>query len=243
MVERVSTGVSELDGVLSGGFPKGRTVLVSGTAGTGKTILAMHFLYQGAMNGEPGIYLTLEEDPESLREEMAQLGMDITALEAEGKLSIIDASLIRLGLDSDEKRTISPEKFSINHLVKEILKEANAKGVKRIVVDALPSLDILFGGDNDKIRDAIIKINYFLKKNGMTSILLSEMPVGSLGYSLHGVEEYVVDGVITLEYTASGSDSQRVLTVRKMRMTPHEGRKNLFEIMDGRGIVFSGIGK
>jgi KaiC/GvpD/RAD55 family RecA-like ATPase len=222
---------------MEGGFPRGRTILVSGMTGTGKTILAMQFIYNGALKGEPGIYLTLEEKPKNIRTEMARFGMDIPKMEKEGKIAIIDASLVRLGLESDEKFTLSPESFDVNHMIQNLVMTARNIDAKRVVVDALPSLDVLLDNDHQKIRNAIIEMNYLFQENDLTTILLSEIPVTGGSFSPHGVEEFVVDGVITVNLESLGAQSSRTLTIRKMRLTRHTEAINSFEIVSGKGIV------
>lgn len=236
-VERAKTGIPGLDELLDGGIPRGRTVLVAGGSGTGKTIFGMQFIYNGAMMGEPGIYLTLEEKPKNLRNEMLEFGMDIAKLERDSKIALIDASLVRLGLESDEKFTLSPEAFDINHLIQNLVMTVRKIGAKRVVIDALPSLDVLLNNDPTKVRNAIIELNYLLQENKLTSVLLDEMPSGERSYSRHGVEEFVVDGVITLSLESLGAQSSRTLTIRKMRQTKHGEAINSFEIQSGKGIV------
>ncbi|MFW9944179.1 MAG: ATPase domain-containing protein, partial [Candidatus Sifarchaeia archaeon] len=92
-IERVNTGIPGLDDLIEGGFPRGDIILVAGRAGTGKSILVNQFLYKGVTEyGEPGVLVTLEEPPHLIRRNMMRFGMDLAALEKEGKLSIVDLS-------------------------------------------------------------------------------------------------------------------------------------------------------
>ena len=88
-MERVPTGVPGLDGMVEGGFKRNNTVLVVGGCGSGKSTLAMQYLYYGALHGEPGVYVTFEEDPEQVRENMSRHGWDLRSMEKSGKLKII----------------------------------------------------------------------------------------------------------------------------------------------------------
>jgi KaiC/GvpD/RAD55 family RecA-like ATPase len=234
-VERAKTGIRGFDELVGGGIPRGRTVLLAGGSGTGKTIFGMQFLYNGALMGEPGVYLTLEEKPKNIRKEMAEFGMDLAKLEKEGKLVIIDASLVRLGLESDEKFTLAPESFDINHLIQNLVMTAKNAGAKRIVIDALPSLDVMLNNDAIKVRSAIIELNYLLQEHGLTSILLDEMPSGYETYSRHGVEEFVVDGVILLSKVEALD--RRTIQVTKMRSTAHALKAEVMGIHLGHGII------
>jgi len=242
VVERVKTGIPGFDALVGGGIPRGRTVLLAGGSGTGKTIFATSFLYSGAQMGEPGIYLTLEEKPNNIRREMLEFGMDLAALEKTGKLAIIDASLVRLGLESDEKFTLAPENFDINHLIQNLVMTCKNMGAKRVVIDALPALDVLLNDDAGKVRNAIIELNYLLQENNLTTILLDEMASGVNSYSRHGVEEFVVDGVIVLQLESLGAQSSRTLIIKKMRQTKHNEAINSFEIVGGKGIVIESQG-
>jgi len=222
-MKRVSSGVPGLDELIQGGFPEGRSILLVGGPGTGKTILSTQFLYKGALKGEPGIFLTLEERPSNLRREMSLLGMDIPKMEKKGLISIIDASLIRLGQRSDEHFVLAPDKFDIKHIIATIINTSRQTGAVRLVIDALPSLDILLKGDKEKIRNAIIEMNYLFQANDLTTLLLSEATGNSPNnYSIYGVEEYVVvDGIIHLGITTMGGLNERRLTIAKMRETKH----------------------
>ena len=92
-IERVKTGIPGLDELIEGGFPRGDTILIAGKAGTGKSILATQFIYKGAIEyDEPGVFVTLEEPPHLIKRNMLRFGMDLDALIAKGKISIVDLS-------------------------------------------------------------------------------------------------------------------------------------------------------
>ena len=91
-VEKLLTGISSLDIIAKGGLPKNRTTLISGTAGSGKTVFAVQFLAAGIERGEPGVFVTFEESAADVRENMRSFGWDLSAWEAEGKLAFVDAS-------------------------------------------------------------------------------------------------------------------------------------------------------
>ena len=91
-VEKLRTGISSLDVIAKGGLPKNRTTLISGTAGSGKTVFAIQFLAAGIEQGEPGVFVTFEESAADIRRNMRSFGWDLAAWEAEGKLTFVDAS-------------------------------------------------------------------------------------------------------------------------------------------------------
>lgn len=235
-MERTTTGIHGLDELVGGGFLPARTVLVAGCPGTGKTTFGLQFLCEGAKSGEPGVALSLEEDPKMWREDMLNFGYDIQAMEEKNKIRIVDASLVRLGLESDERYVLSPQEFDMNHMLSKVIKAGKEIGAKRVLIDSLPALDILFETPNE-VRSEIIKLNYLFKANGMTTVLVSEIPEGSKAYSKHEVEEYIADGVITLHYISLGAQSGRSLVIRKMRGSSHSEDIHPLEFVPGKGII------
>jgi len=235
--DRTTTGIHGLDALVGGGFIPGRSILVAGSPGTGKTTFGLQFICEGANAGEPGVALSLEEDPKTWRKDMLNFGYDIERLEDQNLVRVVDASLIKLGLESDEKFSIVAQEFDINHILARIITEARHIGAKRVLVDSLPALDILHAEDPKNIRADILKMHYLLKANGLTTMLISEIPEGHKSYSQHGVEEYVIDSVITLHYLSLGSQSGRTLVIRKMRGTSHSEDIHPMEFVGGKGIV------
>ncbi len=249
-VERCKTGIEGLDELLEGGVPKGRVVLLAGDCGTGKTILSTQFLYNGILKyGEPGIYVNLEQSPDMLRQDMGYMGFDLKKAEAEGKLAIIDASLSGTAFKSSNDYTLTPEQFSVDSILA-LIKEAAAKiGAKRAVVDSFSALDTLIEskkvhvgtGLKEDVRMAIVGINYKLQSLGLTSLLISDiLDDGKL--SRHGIEEFMVDGVITLHYKNVGPDAGRTLIIKKMRSTKHSENINMIEFNRGQGVKVKSLG-
>lgn len=235
--DRTTTGIYGLDSLLGGGFIPGRSVLVAGSPGTGKTTFGLQFICEGAKSGEPGLLLSLEEDPKTWRKDMLNFGYDLGKLEDQDLIRIIDASLVKIGLESDERFSLAPQEFDMNNILARMLREARQLGAKRVLVDSLPALDILYNEHPQQIRTEMLKMHYLFKANGMTTMLISEISEGSKSYSPHGIEEYVVDGVITLHYLSLGSQSGRTLVIRKMRGTAHSEDIHPMEFVAGKGIV------
>ncbi len=237
-MDRITSGIHGLDELIGGGFLPGRTVLLSGAAGTGKTTFGLQFICEGAKNGEPGVILSLEEDPGMWREDMKNFGYDLEELEQMNLIRIIDASLTKIGLQSDEKFSLSPQDFDMNRILSKIIVEAKGMEAKRVLIDSLPALDILYEGNKEKVRSEILKLNYILKANNLTAVLISEIGEENGGsYSPHGVEGYIVDTVITLHYLTLGSQSGRTLVIRKMRGSAHSENIHPIEFVKGRGII------
>jgi len=240
-IKRIQSGINGLDELIEGGLPKTRSFLVSGATGSGKTIFSMQYVYTGATKySEPGIYVTLDERPSLIREDMQKLGWNISQLENEKKLVILDASIARIGMSSDETYSISDMQFDYKKLLMNIVRVAKEIGAKRVVIDSIATLGMYFNKDED-VRAAILEIVYVLSRIGVTSLLVSEMDSVTKGYSRYGVEEFVADGVIVLRYLDTGVQGiNRTLLVRKMRATNHSSEIHPMEITS-KGIVVKKI--
>ncbi|MBN3037008.1 MAG: AAA family ATPase [Candidatus Diapherotrites archaeon] len=224
-MDRVKSGIDGLDELIEGGFPKGRTVLVSGGCGTGKSIFGLQFLYKGALAGEAGVYVTLDERPEIIREDMMRFGWDLRSLEDAGKLIILDLTSTKLGVPSEERYAMNAPALDLDRLILKIMQTASEIGAKRIVVDSIPALGFHLKDENEA-RNMILKLTYMIRKSSLTAVLVSEVPEQSPGsgpmkFSKYGVEEYVADAVILLHYLGIGSEGSRTLYIRKMRGTKH----------------------
>ena len=248
MDDRVPTGIPGLDEILSGGLPRGRTILLCGTCGTGKTTLAIQFLHNGATRyNEPGVLITLEQNAQEIRDDMLNLGVDLKKLEDQGKLTIIDTSLSKMGLTDYLNQTqthetgsftLKPGEFNIENLLAVIIDTAKKTGAKRIVIDSLPALDYLIKDTHD-IRRTLITMNYELKTHQLTTLILTEGQDDEF-ISRHGVEEYITDGVIVLK--VNEALDTRTLKIRKMRITKHSLKPSTFELTEKGIIVKQGKG-
>jgi KaiC/GvpD/RAD55 family RecA-like ATPase len=238
-VSRIKTGVTGLDELVEGGFPQGRILLVTGGCGTGKSIMALQFLFHGAeLYNEPGLYVTFDEVPEKIRQDMLAFGWNIKALEDSGKLAIIDGTSARAGANSEEEHAILPGQMDVDRLLVEIMTVARNMGAKRIVVDSIPAMAFRLS-DSNEIRKAILKLAYVVSRSNLTALITSEVPEQTIGggqslrFSKYGVEEYVSDGVILLNFLSlGGASNTRTLYVRKMRGTKHSMEIHPMEITD-----------
>ncbi|MEA1993795.1 MAG: ATPase domain-containing protein [Euryarchaeota archaeon] len=229
---RVKTGMDGLDELIEGGFPKGSVILVSGMAGTGKSIFSMQYIYKGLEMGENGVYITLEEGPEELRKEARRFSWDLREYEDEGKLVILDVST-RVGLPPREKYFI--EDLSIENLLNRVYEICSEIGAKRLVLDSLPPLF----QKEENLRPKIHKIGKVLNETGCTSLIISET-IRDDRFSRFGIEEFISRGLITLHLEEIESkrriqECRRSIFIRKMRQTKHKVRKYPFYI-DEEGI-------
>lgn len=235
-MKRIKTGITGLDELIEGGFPEKRSILISGGCGTGKTILSMQYIYKGASEyNEPGVYITLDERPELIREDVLRFGWDLKKLEEQNMVHIIDGSIAKLGFPSEEEFALPITGFDIDKLLLEIMRVVKRIGAKRLVIDSIPAMGFNFDTPTDA-RKAILKISYMLTKLGVTSLLISEVDEGDHKFGKYGVEEYVVDGVVVLHYMGIGTQSNRTLHIRKMRSTKHSEDLHPLEISE-KGII------
>jgi len=228
-MNRIATGIKGFDALIEGGLPEGRSFLISGGTGTGKTIFAIQFLVNGALQGEPGVYLTLDERPDLIREDMLRFGWNIRQLEDQGQLKVIDGTIAKIGIPSDEEFSLPATGFDLDKLLLELMRTIKKIKAKRVVIDSIPALGMNFENEHE-IRKAILKIVYLLSRAGVTTLLTTEVNEGSKQFGKYGVEEFVSDGVIVLHYMGIGTQSNRTLHIRKMRATKHSEDLHPLEI-------------
>ncbi len=211
-LKKAPTGISGLDEVTGGGLPAGRTTLVCGPAGCGKTLLAMEFLVRGIVEfGEPAVFVAFEETADELVENVASMGFDLERLQQEGSLVL---EHINLGAeDIDETGAWDLEGLFIRLGL--AIDEVKAK---RIVLD---TLEALFGAFKDvsTLRSELRRLFTWLKNRGMTAVITGERGDGTL--TRYGIEEYVSDCVIVLDHRVTAQTSTRRLRVLKYRGTLH----------------------
>src|SRR3989344_5355208 len=239
-MKRIPTGIKGFDDLVEGGFPEGRSILVSGSCGTGKTIFCTQYIFNGAKKfNDPGIYVTLDERPDLIRQDMLRFGWDLRKLEDENMMQIIDGSIAKTGLPSEEEFSMPATGFDVDKLLLEIMRTAKRIGAKRVVIDSVPALGFNFENEHE-VRSAILKLSYLLSRIGVTTLLTSEVAEGENKFGKYGIEEYVVDGVVVLHYMGIGTRSNRTLHVRKMRATNHSEDLHPLKI-GSQGIVIEKV--
>ncbi len=240
-MNRIPTGINGLDELMEGGLPEGRSFLVSGATGTGKSIFCSQFIYQGAVQyHQPGVYVTLVERPNLLREDLLSFGWDLQKMEDQNLIQIIDGSVAKIGVPSEESFAM-PAGFDLDKLLLEIMRTTRRIGAKRLVIDSLPALGFNYENPNE-VRKAILKISFMLERTGVTSLLVSEIEEGSNQFSKYGVEEFVADGVVVLHYLGVGTQSNRTLHIRKLRATKHSEELHPLQITP-QGMKILGTGE
>lgn len=214
---RVKSGIPGLDELLNGGFLESSTVLVSGGAGTGKTIFSTQFAYKGAEEyDEPAIYITMEEGATNLWWNMKNFRWNVTDLEQEDMLKIYTWD------------RIEPSEFTekFDEEIKKIKDMIDDMDAKRIVIDSTTAF-AMWMGTEPKIRHSLFRLSEELKDMDVTALLTAEAPGGGKeNFSRFGIEEFVTDGVLSLYF----KPPQRIMFIRKMRGTDHDKNLHPFKI-------------
>lgn len=236
--KRVTTGISGLDEMLSGGFLPGSMVLVRGAPGTGKTSMALQYLIHGAnKHDEPGLLISFEEFPTALYRDAETLGWDLKGLEQAGKLHLMFTSpeVFLAGLESPESQ--------LNRL----LLEAN---IRRLVLDSITHFNRLTD-DVQELRRLYASVANGLRREGVTAMLLGEEGRTEYRRADKGGLSFIVDAIILLRYVEIESAMQRALVVLKMRGSDHakeirryeieKGGLKVEDVFEGREGLLSGI--
>lgn len=211
-LEKTPTGINGLDDITYGGLPEGRTTLVYGSAGSGKTLMAMEFLVKGAeYYGEPGVFMAFEETSEDLTENFASLGFDLDSLEARNKL-IVDHVHI------DKSEIEETGEYDLEGLFIRLGLAIDSIGAKRVALD---TLEVLFSGFQNEaiLRSELRRLFRWLKDRGVTAIVTGERGEASL--TRYGLEEYVADCVILLD-----NRMEEQIATRRLRIIKYRGSKH-----------------
>lgn len=239
-VELTPTGISGLDELLGGGIPKGHTVSVFGGPGTGKTTLAMQFLWSGAFKyDEPGIFISLDESPSDLRKHMSVYGWNIDELEKKKKLVILDVSPTKHIGEIIKMKTSKERMYSLLSIGNLVKGTAEKIGAKRVVVDPMSTLIFQYPEIGER-RLAIMDLLRTLKtETSCTSLITLDLRATALERE-YQVEEYLTQGTFILQRVAHPQAGlTRVILVEKMRGIDHDTQPHPYTI-NKQGIqVFS----
>ena len=230
-VNKLETGIIGFDLVGYGGLPKGRTTLVAGSAGSGKTVFAAQFLTAGIQNADEfGVFVTFEESAQDIRENLMSLGWDISALEKQKKWTFVDASP-QVG-----EQTVEVGGYDLSALLARIESAVKAVGAKRVSMDSLGAIFSRFN-DRNAIRGELYRIAQALKKMGVTCIMTAERNQEYGDISRTGVEEFVADNVIILRNVLEDEKRRRTIEILKFRGTTHQKGEYPFTIIPEEGFV------
>ncbi|MDA4113545.1 MAG: AAA family ATPase [Thaumarchaeota archaeon] len=222
VIQRVSTGNGKLDSFLSGGFPRGSLILVSGNPGTGKTIFTASFLYDGAMReNENGIYVSFCESKRSFFENMNSLGLDFERLEKQGRFRFMEM--------------FTTTKEGMGTITGDILGTIKEFGAKRLVIDSYSVMAQALGGAYEGRQVLHTVLGKIVRNLGCTTLVIGEQPSGDTRIG-DGAEEFVADGVVNLKLTIP-----REMEIRKMRGTMLKTRDLTYTIDRGFRVLTTDI--
>ncbi len=226
-MEWTKTGIKGFDRLINSGFPKGSSILISGTPGSGKTIFGLEYVFRGITEfDENGLFVTFEEKRDNLLRQASQFGWDLARLETENRLF-----LTCIPSDSIDRSTIE---FILN-----TIRENN---IQRVIIDSLSTLSIItpvlssYSNIGDiAIKRFVYEFIYKLSASGATSLFISHIPHDG-AFSVDGVSEFLCDGLITIKFQPLGGDFSRVLAIQKMRTVKNDEDLHPLEISEN-GIV------
>ena len=223
---KTPTGVDGLNEITGGGFPKGRPTLICGSAGAGKTILAIQFLIKGITEcNEPGVFMSFEESAKDLTQNVKSLGFDLEKLIAQKKLKIDYVRVERSEIHETGEYDLEGLFIRLNHAIDSI-------GAKRVVLD---TIETLFSGLSNTVvlRSEIRRLFQWLKEKGVTTIITGER--GDRTLTRQGLEEYVSDCVILLDFRVIEQIATRRLRIVKYRGSTHGTNEYPF-LIDETGV-------
>jgi circadian clock protein KaiC len=230
-LERVRTGVHAFDELVMGGLPRGRTTVVGGTPGSGKTIFATQFLAHGiAHYGENGVLVTFEEPPADIESNMRGFGWDLTQWRKGGRLAIVDASP-----PAEDELVIGD--FDLFGLLSRIQHAVKSVHAKRVVLDSLTQLFDHFIGDPKVLRRELFRISDALKKADLTVLMTAERTTEYGEITRHRLEEFIADNVVILRNVLQREKRRRTIEVLKMRGSHHAEGEAPFTILGSQGLV------
>ncbi|MGC1676131.1 MAG: circadian clock protein KaiC [Candidatus Binataceae bacterium] len=224
-LEKALTGITGFDEITFGGLPRGRATLICGSPGSGKTMLGMEFLVNGArMYGEPGVFVAFEETKNELTVNSAALDFDLDQLVRDGMLAIDHVHI-------DPNEIAETGEYDLEGLFIRLKYAIESIGAKRVVLD---TIETLFSGFSNTalLRAEIRRLFQFLKSFGVTAMVTGERGENSL--TRFGLEEYVADCVILLDHRVTDQITTRRIRIVKYRGSRHGTNEYPF-IIDEQG--------
>lgn len=222
--KRIPTGIVELDALIEGGLREGKTYLVDGRPGTGKSVLSLQFLVRGLLEKEKCLYVAIDEKPADVIEQAGALGWDLAPFIESKEFLILDASAYFGARAGDPGKGVD-----VQRVAADLNTYVTRMGAARLVID--PVGPLLAARNPDQARQLI----YALQANATTTNLLTTYGRDD---QAGGIEEYLVAGTITLMMELVDGHFERKLTVEKMRGTALAPAQYPFQIVADRGIVF-----
>ncbi|MBN1540103.1 MAG: hypothetical protein JW939_08160 [Candidatus Thermoplasmatota archaeon] len=228
MTGRKATYIPGMDELMNGGFPEGTINLITGPPGSAKSLFGIEYIHNGArFDNEPGMLISLEESRDSMIRAARSFDLDLRSLEKEDRIYLIDLGRMRVECSASEELEWGLASFdTLKNLIQN---QITLSGAKRLVLDSVTAMAIYYSS-SELFRRELLKFSRFLRDAGITTILISEADIGACpGY---GIEGFVADSMIEMDYMVTAGEYHRTLTVRKMRFTKHDPLKHPFLIME-----------
>lgn len=228
--QRLSTGIAGLDSLLEGGFLPGRSYLITGDAGTGKTTACMQFLLTGLQQNEKAVYVTVDERPAEILQSSSTLEWDLQSHVENKSLVILDASPYfgaRGGMATEKA-------MDLQRIVSDLASYTKRLEALRLAIDPVTPL-ILSGDSQSRVHEQARMLIHLLQSHLTTTNLLTAH-LTSQG-STTGIEEFLASGVIVLSVEQVGDRLVRTLRIKKMRGTAVKPSEHPFNIVKGTGLV------
>jgi len=229
-LSKIASGIPGFDEISHGGIPKGRTTLVSGTSGSGKTALSAQFLYEGIVNfGENGVFVTFEESPQDIIRNTESFGWNIGKLVKENKWAFVDVS-------PDDSSSVKVGQYDLGAFIARIAHAVKKVKAKRVVIDSVAALFTSYQ-DHGVIRRELHKLAGILKRYNVTCIMTSEKQDEDGVISCYGIEEFVSDNVILLHnHLNNWGERERTIEILKFRGSSHDSVETSF-LIGNQGVV------
>jgi circadian clock protein KaiC len=218
VLTRFAMGVPGLDEMLGGGLPNGYSLLVAGPSGSGKSVLAAHFLVEGARRGEHGVIASFEQQPNQMRNPL------LAGLVASGQVSVVDSRLRDL---------------SIDEILLQLMEVIRRTGARRVVIDSLSGLELgLAPTFREDFRESLARLVFALSSEGVTVLVTSELEdrYTELRFSPYGTA-FMTDAIIVQRYIEVDSRLRRMMAVVKVRGSAHSDELREFTIVDGQIVI------
>jgi len=226
---RLKTGIPGFDEITMGGLPARRTTLVTGTAGSGKTIFAAQFLVQGIHDGDGAVFVTFEEPADDLRQNLATLGWETDRWEAEGRWRFVDASPVG-GFDDEQVP------YHFGTLLAQIGRAVDVTSADRIALDSLNVVLRHLAAVGD-VRQDLRQLAVELRRLHLTAVMTLESGRDHGSSLPDGFEQYVTDNVVVLRNVLEDEKRRRTVEVLKMRGAMHRKGEYPFTVLNGQGVV------
>jgi circadian clock protein KaiC len=216
-------GIPDLDTMMGGGIPEGDSLLIAGSSGTGKSLLASQFIAEGIRQGEPGIVAIFEERPEEYAGRASTFGLDLQTSLDEGTLKVI---------------YLRPLDLSVDETMHEVLGAIKSMSAKRLVIDSLAGFEMaLAPGFRTDFRESLYRMIFALTGIGVTILSTLEMEESftELLFSSYSIS-FLTDDIIRLRFVEIEGELRRILMIIKMRGGMHSREIREYEI-SSKGVV------